>query len=57
MHSFQEDSEEPARMLIIDAPAHVEAFFRDVDREVKGPNDRAKIPEIGKRNQIFFQPA
>jgi hypothetical protein len=43
-------------MLIIDAPAHAEEFFRDVDREVKGPDDQAKIPEIGKRNKIFFQP-
>ncbi|WP_151633279.1 cupin domain-containing protein [Noviherbaspirillum aerium] len=57
LHGFQGDSEEPAHMLIIDAPAHAEAFFRDVDREVKGPDDRAKVPEIGRRNQIFFRPA
>jgi quercetin dioxygenase-like cupin family protein len=57
LHGFQGDSEEPARMLIIDAPAHAEAFFRDVDREVKGPDDQVKVPEIGKRNRIFFRPA
>jgi quercetin dioxygenase-like cupin family protein len=56
LHGFQGASEEPAHMLIIDTPAHAEAFFREVDREVKGPDDRAKIPEIGKRNQIFFRP-
>jgi quercetin dioxygenase-like cupin family protein len=56
LHGFQGASEEPAHMLIIDAPAHAEAFFREVDREVKGPDDLAKIPEIGKRNQIFFRP-
>ena len=56
LHGFQGDSDDPARMLIMDAPAHAEAFFRDVDREVKGPDDRVRIPEIGKRNQIFFQP-
>jgi glyoxylate utilization-related uncharacterized protein len=56
LHGFQGESDDPARMLIIDAPAHAEEFFRDVDREVKGPDDQAKIPEIGKRNKIFFQP-
>jgi len=54
LHGFQGDSDEPARMLILDAPSHAEAFFREVDREVKGPDDHAKVPEIGRRNQIFF---
>jgi len=57
LHGFQGDSDDPARMLIMDAPAHAEAFFRDVDREVKSPDDRARIPDIGRRNQIFFRPA
>jgi quercetin dioxygenase-like cupin family protein len=56
LHGFEGASEEPAHMLIIDAPAHAETFFRDVDREVKGPDDLARIPEIGRRNQIFFRP-
>lgn len=55
LHGFQGDSDEPARMLIMDVPAHAEAFFRDVDREVKTPADRARIPEIGRRNSIFFR--
>lgn len=55
LHGFQGDSEGPACMLIMDAPAHAEAFFRDVDREVKAPADREKIPEIGRRNSIFFR--
>jgi quercetin dioxygenase-like cupin family protein len=55
LHGFQGDSDDPARMLIIDAPSHAESFFRDVDREVKGPEDRAKIPAIGERNQIYFR--
>lgn len=55
LHGFEGESAEPARMLIIDAPAHAEAFFRDVDREVRTPDDRSKIPEIGRRNQIFFR--
>jgi quercetin dioxygenase-like cupin family protein len=56
VHGFEGDSDEPARMLIIDVPAHAEAFFRDLDREVKGPADLARVPEIGRRNQVFFQP-
>lgn len=55
LHGFQGESDDPARMLIIDAPAHAESFFRDVDREVKGPDDRVKVPGIGARNQIFFR--
>ena len=55
LHGFSGASADPARMLIFDIPAHAEAFFRDVDREVKGPSDMAKIPEIGERNQIHFR--
>jgi quercetin dioxygenase-like cupin family protein len=54
-HAFQGASEEPARVLIFDAPAHAESFFREVDREVKEmPRDLAKVPEIGQRHQIRF---
>ena len=55
VHSFAGDTDQPSRMLIIDSPAHAEAFFRDVDREVKNPEDLAKVPLIGERNQIYFQ--
>jgi quercetin dioxygenase-like cupin family protein len=55
LHSFQGASDRPARVLIFDAPAHAESFFRDVDREVKEmPRDLAKVPEIGQRHQIRF---
>jgi quercetin dioxygenase-like cupin family protein len=55
LHGFQSESESPARMLIFDAPAHAESFFRDLDREVRElPRDLAKVPEIGERHQIHF---
>ncbi len=54
VHGFQGASNEPARVLIFDAPAHSEAFFREVDREVKAPDDMAKMPGIGARHQIHF---
>jgi quercetin dioxygenase-like cupin family protein len=55
LHGFSGASPAPARMIIFDAPAHAESFFREVDREVKGPADRSKVPVIGKRHQIAFQ--
>jgi quercetin dioxygenase-like cupin family protein len=56
LHGFQGASEEPARVIIFDAPAHAESFFRDVDREVKQmPGDLAKVPAIGERHQIHFR--
>jgi quercetin dioxygenase-like cupin family protein len=54
VHAFKGTSEQPARMLIFDAPAHAESFFREVDQEVKGPADMAKVPEIGSKHQIEF---
>jgi quercetin dioxygenase-like cupin family protein len=55
VHAFQGDSDGPARMLIFDAPAHAESFFREVEQEVKSwPADAAKVPEIGERHQIHF---
>jgi quercetin dioxygenase-like cupin family protein len=55
LHGFRGDSEKPARMLVFDAPAHTEGFFRDVEREVKEmPRDLPKVPEIGLRHQIRF---
>jgi quercetin dioxygenase-like cupin family protein len=54
-HGFSGDSEHAAHMLIFDAPAHAEGFFREVEREVKEmPRDLAKVPEIGERHQIHF---
>jgi quercetin dioxygenase-like cupin family protein len=55
VNSFRGISSEPARMLIFDAPAHAEAFFKDVDREVKEiPGDLPKLPGIGARHELHF---
>ncbi|MGZ5182198.1 MAG: cupin domain-containing protein [Ramlibacter sp.] len=54
VHGFKGASERPARLLIFDAPAHAESFFREVEREVKGPADMAKVPQIGRRHEIEF---
>jgi len=52
---FQGAAERPARVLILDVPAHAESFFREVEREVREmPRDLAKVPEIGERHQIRF---
>jgi len=56
-HGFQGASEEPARMLIFDAPSHAEGFFKDVEREVNRlPQDLSKVPAIGARHGIRFLP-
>jgi quercetin dioxygenase-like cupin family protein len=54
VHAFRGASEEPARMLIFDAPAHAEGFFREVDREIRSPQDAAKAPAIGAKHGINF---
>jgi quercetin dioxygenase-like cupin family protein len=55
LHGFQGLSEQPARLLILDVPGHAEAFFREVEREVKElPADLPKVPAIGERHQIHF---
>lgn len=55
VHGFTGASEEPARMLIFDAPAASEAFFRELNREVREmPRDVPKIPEIGSKHRITF---
>jgi len=56
LHSFQGVSDQPARVLVFDAPAAAEQFFRDVDREASSyPADLAKIPEIGLRHRLHFK--
>jgi quercetin dioxygenase-like cupin family protein len=56
-HGFQGASDTPARVLVFDAPATVEQFFRDVDREVVSlPDDLAKVPELGARYGMRFRP-
>ena len=57
VHAFHGVSKEPARMLIFDAPAHAEAFFKDVDSEVTAvPRDLPKLPQIGARHGLNFLP-
>lgn len=57
IHSFRGAGDKPARVLVFDAPATAEGFFRDVHAEVRVmPDDLAKIPTIGDRHQIHFIP-
>jgi quercetin dioxygenase-like cupin family protein len=56
VHGFQGGSSRPARVIIFDAPAHAESFFREIDREVKElPRDLGKALAIGERHQIHFR--
>jgi len=56
VHGFQGASSKPARLLIFDAPAHAESFFRETAREVKEmPRDLPKALAIGQRHQINFR--
>ncbi|MGJ0506943.1 MAG: cupin domain-containing protein [Methylocystis sp.] len=56
VHAFQGASKSPARLLIFDAPAHAESFFKDIDREVTElPRDLAKVPQIGARHGVAFE--
>jgi quercetin dioxygenase-like cupin family protein len=56
VHSFRGAGDKPARVLVLDAPATAEGFFRDAGREVvKFPEDLAKVPEIGLRHNIHFR--
>jgi quercetin dioxygenase-like cupin family protein len=59
LHSFRGAGEKPARVLVFDAPATAEGFFRDANREIVNiPEDFAKVPEIGARYQMrFMSPA
>lgn len=55
VHAFRGVSDTPAHLLIFDAPAHAEAFFKEVDREVTElPSDLSKLPEIGIRHGLHF---
>lgn len=55
VHAFQGASEQPARLLIFDAPAAAEAFFRDAAAEVRElPRDLPKVPGIGARHGVRF---
>ena len=56
VHGFQGAGEKPARVLVFDAPATAEAFFREMSREIRNiPEDLSKAPEIGQRHNIHFR--
>jgi quercetin dioxygenase-like cupin family protein len=56
VHGFSGMTDD-ARLLVFDAPAHAEGFFRDTAREVREmPRDLPKVPEIGERHGIHFLP-
>lgn len=55
VHAFRGASERSARVLVFDAPAAAEGFFRDVHREVREmPRDAPLIPGIGARHGMRF---
>lgn len=55
VHAFQGASDTPARLLIFDAPAAAEAFFRDAAAEIRElPRDLQKVPELGARHGVRF---
>ena len=58
-HGFAGESQQPARLLIFDSPAHAGVFFKRVDREVQElPRDLEKVMKIGADTGIhFLQPA
>ena len=57
VHSFRGAGDEPARVLVFDAPATAEGFFKEAAKEVVSfPEDLAKVPEIGLRHGLRFMP-
>lgn len=56
-HAFRGVSDQPARMLVLDAPAHAEGFFQEVSAQVRSvPADLPKLPAIGDRHGLEFMP-
>ena len=56
LHSFRGAGDKPARVLVMDAPATAEGFFREANREIVNvPEDFAKIPAIGLKHGMRFQ--
>ena len=57
VHSFRGAGDRPARVLVMDAPATAEGFFREANREVINiPEDLAKVPTIGLKHGMHFLP-
>ena len=56
-HAFHGASDEPARMLIFDIPAHSEDFFRETHRAFQEPApSMEKIFAIGAAHGVHFVP-
>ena len=56
-HAFRGASDEPARMLIFDIPAHAEDFFRETHREFQQPAPNLEtILAIGAAHGVHFIP-
>lgn len=57
VHSFRGAGETPARVLVFDAPATAEGFFREAAEQVVSfPEDLVKVFEIGMRHGLRFLP-
>jgi quercetin dioxygenase-like cupin family protein len=56
VHGFSGLSDPPARVLILDAPAHAAGFFREAHQAVRQPEDGPLVPKIGLRHGIHFLP-
>ena len=55
VHAYTGVSDEPARLLIFDAPAHAESLFRELhERVIELPRDLPIMAEIGARHGISF---
>lgn len=55
LHAFSGAStDKVAKLLIIDAPAHINQFFREVDRKVTDESKMALLPAIGEAHGIHF---
>jgi len=56
LHGFRGAADDESCMLIMDAPAHAGAFFKEVDRRVKTPEEMPLVPQIGAQHGIRFAP-
>jgi quercetin dioxygenase-like cupin family protein len=56
-HAFRGASDDPARMLIFDIPAHTEDFFRETHREFQQTEPNlARIMAIGAAHGVHILP-
>jgi mannose-6-phosphate isomerase-like protein (cupin superfamily) len=54
-HSFRGASEKDSRVIVFETPAASEAFFREIQREIKQwPQEAYKLAEIGGRHKVQF---